>query len=58
MQRTILSIAILLSIDILPCIAENAPKHTCETVRIGDGIAAFIASESNTDIDFNRHQIS
>jgi len=50
MHRTILSIAILLSIDILPCIAENAPKHTYETVRIGDGIAAFIASESNTDI--------
>jgi cyclase len=33
-----------------PCRAENAPKHTYETVRIADGIVAFIASESNTGI--------
>jgi hypothetical protein len=30
--------------------AENAPKHTYQTVRVADGIVAFIASESNTGI--------
>jgi len=30
--------------------AENASKHTYETVRVADGIVAFIASESNTGI--------
>jgi cyclase len=30
--------------------AENAPKHTYQTVRVADGIVAFIASESNTDV--------
>jgi cyclase len=50
MNRTILSVVLLLSVGVFPCIAENAPKHTYQTVRIGDGIVAFIASESNTDI--------
>jgi cyclase len=30
--------------------AENAPKHTYQTVRVADGVVAFIASESNTGI--------
>jgi cyclase len=30
--------------------AENAPKHTYQSVRVADGIVAFIASESNTGI--------
>jgi cyclase len=30
--------------------AENAPKHTYQTVHVADGIVAFIASESNTGI--------
>lgn len=31
-------------------LAENAPKHTYQTVRVADGVVAFIASESNTGI--------
>ena len=30
--------------------AENAPKHSYQTVRIAEGVVAFIASESNTGI--------
>jgi cyclase len=30
--------------------AENAPKHTYQTVHVADGIFAFVASESNTGI--------
>lgn len=28
----------------------NAPKHTYETVRVAEGITAFIASEPDTDV--------
>lgn len=30
--------------------AENAPKHTYQTVQVASGVVAFIASESNTGI--------
>jgi cyclase len=40
--------ACLLLVSAVP--AENAPKHTYQTVRVADGIVAFIASESNTGI--------
>jgi cyclase len=30
--------------------AENAASHTYHTVQVGNGVVAFIASESNTDI--------
>jgi cyclase len=30
--------------------AENAARHTYQTVQVADGVVAFIASESNTDI--------
>lgn len=33
-----------------PSRAENAPKHTYQTVRVADGIVTFIASESNTGV--------
>ena len=33
-----------------PARGENAPKHTYQTVRVSEGIVAFIASESNTGI--------
>jgi cyclase len=32
------------------CYAENARKHTYQTVRVADGISAFVASESNTGV--------
>lgn len=30
--------------------AENAPKHTYQTVHVAEGVVAYIASESNTGI--------
>lgn len=45
-----MSVLTILLFGFCPCRAENAPKHTYETVRIADGIVAFIASESNTGI--------
>jgi len=30
--------------------AKNGPNHTYHTVQVADGVVAFIASESNTDI--------
>jgi cyclase len=48
--RRILFLSASLSLLVSPCFAVNAPKHTFETVRVVDGIVAFIASESNTGI--------
>jgi cyclase len=44
------AITIVLLLIPLSSRAENAPKHTYETVRVADGIVAFVASESNTGI--------
>jgi cyclase len=52
MINKLLSIAALLlaSITTSICRSENAPKHTYRTVRLANGIVAFIASESNTGV--------
>jgi glyoxylase-like metal-dependent hydrolase (beta-lactamase superfamily II) len=49
-MRRILILVTLFAVDLTQCIGENAPKHTYEAVRIAEGITAFIASESNTDV--------
>jgi glyoxylase-like metal-dependent hydrolase (beta-lactamase superfamily II) len=41
---------ILASFTASICRSENAPRHTYQTVRLVNGIVAFIASESNTGV--------
>jgi cyclase len=43
-------LAVLLSLGVTAGRPENAPKHTYPSVPVADGIVAFIASESNTDV--------
>jgi cyclase len=52
MQSKFLVAAIVLLFLVRPLSlrAENAPKHTYQTVHVADGVVAFIASESNTGI--------
>jgi cyclase len=50
MIRRLLTVVALLAFGNSACRSENAPKHTYQTVHVGDGIVAFIASESNTDV--------
>jgi cyclase len=42
--------AVALPFVALSCLAETAAKSTYQTVRISEGITAFIASESNTGV--------
>jgi glyoxylase-like metal-dependent hydrolase (beta-lactamase superfamily II) len=49
MRKMLIFVAVFV-LEPTQCVGENAPKHTYETVRIAEGITAFIASESNTDI--------
>jgi cyclase len=44
------AMALLFLVRPLSLRAENAPKHTYQTVRVAEGVVAFIASESNTGI--------
>jgi cyclase len=44
------AVAVMFCLIVSSSRAENAPKHTYQTVRVADGIVAFIASESNTGI--------
>jgi cyclase len=52
MIKNIVAAAVLTACLLLnsPTRAENAPKHSYQTVRVADGIVAFVASESNTDV--------
>jgi cyclase len=50
MLNRILTSAIACYVFVSAAQAVNAPKHTYQTVRVADGIVAFIASESNTGI--------
>jgi cyclase len=50
MFNRILTSGIACFVFVSAATAENAPKHTYQTVRVADGIVAFIASESNTGI--------
>jgi cyclase len=50
MNQRFLVPAALISLCVSTARAENAPKHTYQTVRVADGIVAFIASESNTEV--------
>jgi cyclase len=47
---SLLLLAALLGLIGVSTHAENAPKHSYQTVHVADGIVAFVASESNTGI--------
>jgi hypothetical protein len=50
MIKKMLVLAALLPLTLSSSWSENARKHTYQTARLADGISAFIASESNTDV--------
>ena len=50
MLNRVLTSAVVCFLVVSAIRAENAPTHTYQTVRVADGIVAFIASESNTGI--------
>jgi len=45
-----LAVLLLTLFTTFVCYSSTAPTHTYQTVNLGNGIVAFIASESNTDV--------